>query len=377
MHTESPPTRSGRVDHLDGIRGIAIFGVVAFHFTGGVLPLFGAGWIGVDVFLVLSGFLITSILVRSSSTSDLLRYRAFVWARIRRLYPALFGLVLGSIVVTNLATGPRVAEYRPAVGSVILTLGQLAWIPPLADWDSHSRLFIHCWTLSIEWTFYLLWPWLVWLAVRRLGRQAWLVVASCAIAWWIVSALVLPWQWLYLSPIARPAQITLGCALALFVRNHGWSLAREGLRRTAVVLLAASLAIIAAWTVVAPENVVYRWGGFVLIPLAAVGLIVSGYLSPLAARVLSFAPLRGLGAVSYSLYLWHFPCQRLTDPDVLGVSRPVSAALLLISTALTTGLSYWYLERPYLKGRPRGSAVIAPTPASGRVSEPPGSFPSP
>lgn len=371
MRNQSLPMRSSRIDHLDGIRGIAILGVVAFHFMGGVLPLLRAGWIGVDVFLVLSGFLITSILIRSSSTSDLLRYRAFVWARIRRLYPALCGLVLASIVVTNLATGPRVAQYRPTAGSVALTLGQLAWIPPLANWDTHSRLFIHCWTLSIEWTFYLVWPWLVWLAVRRLGRQAWLVVASCAFGWWIVCASVLPWQWLYLSPVARPAQITIGCALALFMHNRDWSPAREGRRRAAAGLFVGSLTFIAAWAVVSPVHDVYRWGGFVLIPVATVGLIVSGYLSPFAARVLSFGPLRGLGAVSYSLYLWHFPCQRLTHPDVLGMSKPASAALLLIATALTTGLSYWYLERPYFKGRPPGSAAIAPTDAFGRVSEPP------
>lgn len=349
-----------RVGHLDGIRALAILAVVSFHWNKGILPgLFRGGSVGVDMFLTLSGFLITSILLRRRGTRALNGFARFIHARVRRLYPALVGMVVLVVVVTLVAPGTHADPLRPSVGSIAVTLGQVSWIAVTGNWSSHAQLLIHTWTLAVEWTFYAVWPWILWRYLADRPR-AWAYVAGGSAVVWLVCAAVLPWQWFYASPLARAAQLGVGCALALYVHERGPGRAFERLGASAAGVIAAlSVAFVGYWTLLGPRaGASYEWAVFAIVPLATVGLIVGGFRSPLAARALSLPVLRGIGLASYSVYLWHVPLVLLLGHEVIGTSRGVSALLVLASTVVMSTLSYWYLERPYFRKRRPASELV-------------------
>ena len=352
-----------RVGHLDGIRALAILAVVSFHWNKGLFPgMFQGGSVGVDVFLTLSGFLITSILLRRRGTSARDGYARFIRARVQRLYPALLGMVVLVVVVTLAAHGSRADPLRPSVASVAVSLGQVSWIAVTGNWGSHAQLLIHCWTLAVEWTFYAAWPWILWRFLADRPR-AWLSVVVVSVAVWLVCAAVLPWQWFYASPMARAAQLGAGCALALYVHERGPGRAFDGVGRTTAVALAAlSAGFLGYWTLFGPRaGASYEWAVFGIIPVATIGLIVGGFRSAVVARALSVPVLRGIGLASYSVYLWHVPLMLLLGHEVIGTSRGVSALLVLVATVALSTLSYWFLERPYFRRRlPAREAVAAP-----------------
>jgi len=342
-----------RVGHLDGIRALAILAVVSFHWNKGVFPgMFRGGSVGVDVFLTLSGFLITSILLRRRGTSGRQGFARFIRARLHRLYPALAAMAGLVVVVTLAANGTPADPLRPSVASVAVSMGQVSWIAVTGNWGSHAQLLIHCWTLAVEWTFYAVWPWVLWrfLADRR---RAWLFVVAVSVLVWLVCAAVLPWQWFYASPLARSAQLGAGCAVALYMHERGPTRAVQGLGRTTAASLAAlSVGFLGWWTVFGPQaGASYKWFAFALVPIATIGLIVGGFRSPLVARLLSVPVLRGIGLASYSVYLWHVPLMLLLGHEVIGSSRGTSALLVLVTTVALSTLSYWFLERPYFRKR--------------------------
>lgn len=349
-----------RVGHLDGIRAFAILAVVSFHWNKGLIPgVFGGGYIGVDAFLTLSGFLITSILVRRRAADDRAGFRRFFAARIRRLYPALTAVVVLVPLITVALPGPVADRIQPSFASLALTMLQLSWIPVIGHWGSHAQLLIHCWSLAVEWTFYAVWPWILWklLADRR---RAWLYVAVGSVLVWLVCATLLPWQWFYASPLARAAQIGAGCALALYVHEKGASaFARVG-QWTAAAFSLLAIGFLGYWTLLGPNaGASYRWGVFALVPLATVALIVGGFRSASVSRLLSVPLLRGIGLVSYSIYLWHVPLMLITNHQVIGTTRGVSALSLLVSTAVLSPLTYWLLERPYFKKRQPAASLVS------------------
>ena len=347
-----PTARSARVAHLDGIRALAILSVVAFHWFGGrILGLFHGGYIGVDVFLALSGYLITSILVRRSDQT-LTGYLRFMRARVRRLYPALLGLTVGVFLITLLGHGKVFDLLRPSLPSYAVTLLQVSWIPVIGDWGSHGQAFIHTWSLAVEWTFYVVWPWLLW---RTLGRRrhAWLLVALVAVAVWLACAAVLPWQWFYASPLARSAQLGAGCALALFAAPRGGSRVFAEMPRVAAeAMFVVAFLAVSGWAVLGPlAGASYRWGVFALVPLGTVAMIAGGHRSRVAHWLVRLPAVTAVGVASYSIYLWHVPWMLIFNADLLGISHGAVALGTLLMTALTAAISYWFLERPYFRSR--------------------------
>lgn len=354
---------TGRFDYLDGIRAIAIGAVLSLHWLSWYSPLFHGGSVGVDVFFVLSGFIITTVLWRSPVPSSLwAAWAAFVWRRAVRLYPALVGLVVGAVALYAVAPHAPVEPARVA-GRGLLALGQLStvWAARSDDglWTPDLNPFGQTWSLAIEWYFYLLWP-LVLLGARMRGVGARVLAVVSVVSAAALYAVALPMTdaWFYYGPASRFAEILAGGALALWFRAY---VVRPRLR-CATPVAVACLAVLGGYVLLAPNafSPVYRYLGIPVAVLATLILIYVGYSNEAGPvqRVLAHRWVAAVGRHSYSLYLWHMIPILLLESQPLAL--PVRGALALTGTAALTVASFALLERPFL--RPRGE-VLKPLPA--------------
>lgn len=347
-----PP--SARFGYLDGIRALAILSVIVVHWGMSYTWLGRGGYVGVDVFFVLSGFVITTVLWRSRASADEPLGRAygrFVGRRVRRLYPALLGLVvLGPLLWVLVPESPLSVDT--VVERAALTAAQLTWVVEMQG--TVMEPFRQTWSLGIEWFFYLTWPVAVFLARRRgVGATTlarWSV--GVAVVLYIPSALLLDPHAFYAFPGGRFSQILAGGALALwFVDRPPTPAPRPRLS----LLVWAALAATAAYVVVGPGpwTAGPKLLGAPLATATALLLIHHGYAADRGRvhRLLESRPMTLLGLVSYSLYLWHWLPLYLLDKDALRLPMPVLALTGVTLVVVLTTLSYLLLERPFLKSR--------------------------
>ena len=288
---------------IEGLRGIAILLVLLFH-AG--LPWTPGGFVGVDVFFVISGFLITGKLWRESQQPGGLNITRFYAWRIRRLLPAaLVAVALISLVGLLLAAPLDRSELAADGAASALSIANMRFIGSVdyfAATTSPSP-FLHFWSLSVEEQFYLVWPALIVLLTWRGGSSRRLivalligVVASFALSIWLTDTS--PARAFYLLP-TRVWQLGVGGLLAL--------VGVMGTSRGAGALAWAGLAAVAVAGVVLTAEIPYP-GLAALLPTAgAVALLYGGAAPSGPVRLLAAAPLRFLGKISYSLYLWHWP----------------------------------------------------------------------
>jgi peptidoglycan/LPS O-acetylase OafA/YrhL len=343
---------------LDGIRALSVAAVLIYHLgtTGGRQFLPG-GFLGVDIFFVLSGFLITSLLLAEEERTGTISVRTFYVRRAKRLLPALFTVLIVVAAIGSLYP-QQVTRLR---GDVIAALayGTNWW---LIDQNSsyfraagdHQPLLNHLWSLAVEEQFYLIWP-LVIIAVvalfRRRGplaRDVLLAITIVLIAASTVLAAILydPFgdpSRVYFGTDTRAATPLVGAAFAIAVRPwrgrlRSWAQLRT--RDTAAVLaLIALCCVLVSARDTAP--LLYR-GGFLLVALVA-GLLVSMVSHPLSrvAALLDIRPLRWLGTRSYGLYLWHWPVFVLVPGG-----GPISAAAKILLSVGLAEASYRLVEQP-------------------------------
>lgn len=344
----------GRVDHLDGIRALAILAVLGAHWVATYLPVGKGGYLGVDVFFVLSGFVITSVMWRSRSNEPVGRqYVTFLRKRVRRLYPALLALVVVSPIAVALAPGAAVTATDAAERGLLAAV-QGTWV--LEAMGETTDPFRQTWSLAIEWYFYLLWPLALYTARRR-GVPARTFARWSALTAVVLYAAALPMSGLlfYGTPPARFAEILVGAVIALAVAEPA-APDRPGRIPTgrgpqALALLA--LAAVTAYVVLAPWHYTadpVRWLGVPLAVAATGWLVLHGVAETggPALRLLSWGPLALLGRASYSLYLWHWLPVYLLDKDSIGLPVPVLALLGVGLAAGLTTASYLLLERPFM-----------------------------
>lgn len=347
---------------LDGLRAVAVLAVMLYHAGVGWAR---GGFLGVDVFFVLSGFLITLLLLREWDRTGRLDLRAFWLRRARRLLPALF-VVLVAVAGYALFLPP--AQQQVIRGDTFATLAYVSnwWF--IAEGSSYFARFVeasplrHTWSLAIEEQFYLLFPLILGLALRRLSSRAALraalVLGSLASAV-LMAALHDPAadpSRAYYGTDTRLQGLLLGAALATALPAratavgpmYGRVLGRlVPLSWTGPAWL--GLAGLAVLTARAHElsPAMYR-GGF-LLAAALTCLVVAGVsLSPESslARVLSVRPLVAVGVVSYGLYLWHWPVFVVLTAERTGLSEPWLLLVRFAVTGLLAVASYRFVEEP-------------------------------
>lgn len=360
LEPASPRFVGGFHPDIEGLRAIAVLTVLAFH---AAVPHLAGGFVGVDVFFVISGYLITSLMLVELSETGSLSLREFYARRGRRILPSA-GVV---IVATGIAAWfvlPLLGVRNVAQDMVAAALFVVNWhfieqgTDYLAASTDHSPL-LHFWSLAVEEQFYLVWPAALLLAVhvaRRLGRS-WVaaigaVVALTAIGSFALSLLTTAGSppFAYLSSPTRAWQFAAGAAIAL---------AAPALRRLAEGRGAAPVLHLVGWTglaavlasaVMFDETTPYPGTAALFPTLGTAALIVAGIagirgrLS--ASGLLATAPLRAIGRLSFAWYLWHWPFV-VYGQAVLGedIGWPVLALLVLVS-ALPAWLSLRFVERP-------------------------------
>ncbi len=349
------PYRAG----LDGLRALAVTGVFLYHANVAWVP---GGFLGVDLFFVLSGYLITSLLLREFSAHGSIDLLRFWGRRARRLFPAVAVLILFALLATLTIARDDLARTRgDALSALIYMTNWHEIIASHSYFNQFGRpsLLQHLWSLAVEEQFYLIWPLLLLLGLRYLHPRtvialtAVLAVASCAAMWLIYNPNGDPSS-VYYGTDTRAFTLLIGALLAF-----AWPSAQTRLRRwrrsgTAVdaVGVVALLGVLALFVRMQDFDPWLYRGGFLL--MAVVGaVLVAGvsYPGAILGRLLGCRPLRWLGARSYGIYLWHWPIMELTRPQI---DVPLHGApLILLQAAATLGaaaLSYRYVEMPIRSG---------------------------
>ncbi|SCK63451.1 Peptidoglycan/LPS O-acetylase OafA/YrhL, contains acyltransferase and SGNH-hydrolase domains [Streptomyces sp. AmelKG-D3] len=338
------PAVAGRRPHLaslDGLRGFAVAAVLLFH-AGGL----SGGFLGVDLFFVLSGFLITGLLLGQVARDGRISLLAFWGRRARRLLPALVCVVVVTLVAVWAFGTPAQLRFAlddaPWVGAQAVNWHYIA--ERIGYWNgADTRVFAHLWSIGVEWQFYLLWPLVVAVAAR--GRHAERTVAVLAGAGALVSlAMTVPLgaavdtTRAYEGTDTRAAALLLG---ALVATAPVKALVQKVPRPVAdPVCLALACGLAAAWIVTQGEKepLLFRGGLFVHSLAAAVLIaLLANVPRTRAAQVAGSALPRRLGEVSYGLYLWHWPVYLLLLPRLDGLWRP-AAVVLAIGVSLAAAV---------------------------------------
>jgi peptidoglycan/LPS O-acetylase OafA/YrhL len=325
---------------IDGLRALAVTLVIAYHVVPGWLP---GGFTGVDVFFVISGFLITR-LIRDELDHGRFDLKSFYARRVRRIVPALL-VVLGCTWVVSWWTllpgefrwfGASLLWCAPFLANVFFAHAAGYFDPPV-----NANVLLHLWSLGVEEQFYLLWPLLLLQAARlRVVRPALWAVFLTSFAISVVGARIAPVAHFYL-PGPRAWELTAGGLLAL--QTH-WSCA---LPRApwAPAVAGTGLALIFAGAILLGPNDDFP-GVWAALPVGGAVLIIAAGSNAAPNRLLGSPPLRAIGRRSYSLYLWHWPV--LAFAHIVWGSQ-LSAGLLAGALAVTgalAALTYEFVEQP-------------------------------
>lgn len=363
---------------LDGLRAIAVVAVLLYHARDiAGLPAVlrpASGFLGVEVFFVLSGYLITALLLAEHARGDGLGLLAFWRRRARRLLPGLYLLLVGVVIATAVLAESTEAIRRELAAALLYVSNWLLITDGVSYFESTGRpsLLRHLWSLAVEEQFYLLWPAVVLIGMRWFGRWPLFVLTvaaaagSTALAWMLFDQLERYGDVteIYYRTDARAAGLLIGAAAAFvwrpwlrapssIVRGRAfrWTLDAAGVAALAVVIWAqyAFTDQLVDWDA---QRRLYQ-GGFLITSIPTIVLIgvVVNPGSRLGAA-LGGRLLRWVGTRSYALYLWHWPVYQLTRPRVdVTLDGWSSLVVRLAVTVLLAELSYRLVERPVRERR--------------------------
>jgi len=361
-------TTRAYIPSLDGIRAVAVLGVMAYHLRAFVVPdsswLPRGGYLGVDLFFVLSGFLITSLLLAEREQTGSVRFRGFYRRRAFRLFPAMVAFVIVQAAAAAAAGQSLTDEVHFWLGALTYTSN---WV--MTAWSVPANTG-HVWSLAVEEQFYLVWPVLLVVVARLFGRRAIAVVAATGVVIAVVIRAVLTHRWgtgypiVYLHTEARMDSLLVGALLA-YTWEAGWRP-----RRSTAQVAGWTGAAVVGWYVLftnPTDTFLYTQAGYTVLALAAAALIL-GALDDrwTVTRLLSLRPLIAIGRLSYSLYLWHM-LVLFVLLSFLQHHGTVARVVVYTGASFTLAwISYRYVEHP-LRGfgrRPLRVREAAPEPAS-------------
>ncbi len=352
--------RLGFRGDIEGMRAVAILLVVAAHAK---IPGVAGGYIGVDMFFVLSGYLITGLLVHEAQSSGHIRILDFYARRLRRLLPALLLMIMctglaAAVLLSPLEQIDQVATMRSAVfwfSNLHFAFANLNYFAA----GTNTNLFLHTWSLGVEEQFYLVWPVLLMLllgsfrwqgAVCNLRRLQIGMLATVAVCFGLSQMLMAtqPIWAFYLMP-SRAWQFALGALTLLWSVQNRDQLRSDagGIGRLVAPAGWAGIALILATAAYINEQTVYP-GLWALVPSVGAALVLVAGSSPnptSITRILSVRPMQGIGRVSYSWYLWHWPVLILGGAAFQMNALGQQMALAGISLILAV-IAHWAIELP-------------------------------
>jgi len=327
---------------IDGLRAVAVIPVVLFH--AGVGPFVG-GFVGVDIFFVISGFLITSLILDEMS-SGRFTIASFYERRVRRIFPALFTLILFCCVAGYFVLSPpeyadlgASAQAATAFSSNILFWNQADYFAPPAE----LKPLLHTWSLAVEEQFYILFPIFLTILVRYFrGWTAAAIIFFAAASlglsiWGIWNA---PTATFYLAP-TRAWELLLGSLLALgFISGPTSTRVRNGLSLAGLALI--------LWGVFMFSKQTAFPGLAALVPCVGTALLIAfgGHQGTVTNRLLSARPVVAVGLISYSLYLWHWPLLVFAKYYANRELEPTEVLALIVAAAVVSTISWRFIEVP-------------------------------
>ncbi len=335
-------------EEIDGLRAIAISSVILFH-SGA--SLFSGGYVGVDIFFVISGYLITKI-IADEMREGRFTFIAFYARRARRILPALFFMAaIVSALCLIVLLPPDLYKYGKTLGFTIVFGAnfRLSAERGYFDEDTRENPLLHMWSLSVEEQFYFVWPVLLLLIVRTQRRIGPVVLCLFAVSFAISAAFVhwMPRSAFYHLP-SRGWELLTGAALALGL------VPALATKRLAEIACWAGLALMAL-PVFLFDNATPFPGFAAVLPTigCALALHATTHRRLAAARVLSAKPVVFLGKISYSLYLWHWPLIAIPSYLFMRELTGLEASLAILLSIAIAAFSWRFVEQPFRKATPR------------------------
>lgn len=342
---------------VDGLRALAVATVFIFHAGAEWLP---GGFLGVDFFLVISGYLITSLLVaeyRSGGHLDLWRF----WLRrVRRLIPALLLAIAGTLVAMLILHWEEVARLKGAVLSAFPYVTNWYFIfadVPYIERFGRPNVFTHLWSLAVEEQFYLFWPLVLAVILLVFRLKPWVIgvvavlgaAGSTWLAWHLYDPYALPWR-IYYGTDTRAVGLFVGIVGAILLPPARLAPIRSWLGRFGMEIIGLAALAGVVWcmfTIDEFESRLYQGGMLMLAIPAVVLIIVTAHPDSWMGKFWGLPVLVWIGARSYGMYLWHWPVLMLTrSGDDVSIS---GAPLVTIQIMLVVGisaLSYRFVEQP-------------------------------
>ncbi|MFW2589672.1 acyltransferase family protein [Sagittula sp. SSi028] len=350
--TPVPPHHPAYRADIDGLRAIAVLSVVLYHFG---VPLRG-GFTGVDVFFVISGYLIGGILWREYSDTGAIRLGQFYMRRFRRLAPAFFAMVAGTALAGWMILLPF--EYREfgksAIAATVYLSNVLFWRQTgYFDAAAHDKPLLHTWSLAVEEQFYIFLP----LAILLVARSPRLVLAVLCGTWlvsFVACVLLTPSQpsaAFYLFPF-RAWEMLSGVLLAIWMRGRGLP---DGAASIGAV---AGLGLVVASVLFIPASGGFP-GAIAAVPVLGAGLLLAcGQQAKVVGQLLRLPVMRFFGLISYSLYLWHWPVVVLLSA-LRGGTIELWAAVAGVALSVALGWASWrFVEQPVRRAKGLSAPVL-------------------
>ena len=348
------------ISGLDGLRAISVLAVILYHLH---FPWINGGYLGVTVFFVLSGYLITDLLINEYQKTGTIDFKSFWVRRLRRLLPALFVMLILITVWITLFQRDYLAGLRGEIGAAFVYISNWYYV-----WQEHSYFtkfsppspLQHMWSLAVEEQFYIIWPIIMLIALKfakSTGKLAFLVMLLSVVSAEMMAFMFTPGtdpSRVYYGTDTRAFSLLIGAALAIVwpsrrLKPNVTTEMKRALNITGVVAFALMMVFI----IFMREDGTFLYYGGMYLASAIVALLIAVIVHPASfiGDILSWKPLLWVGVRSYGIYIWHFPILVLlglgVDTGDLSMWRIL---LALVLTLVLSALSWTFVEDPIRKG---------------------------